>query len=83
MFGLKSDFWQTEIKEGDTHKTAFTCHLGFSEFNTMPFGLASAPSAFSSLMDNVLMGLLLLPIPCATLMTLLSSQKHLKNMSHL
>ena len=36
---LKSGFWQTEIKEGDKDKTAFTCHLGLFEFNTMPFGL--------------------------------------------
>ena len=54
-FDLKSGFWHIEIKEGDKHKTAFTCHLGLFEFNTMSFGLALAPSVFSSLMDNVLM----------------------------
>ena len=53
---LKSGFWQIEIKEGDKHKTAFTCHLRLFEFKTMPFHLASGQSVFSSLMDHVLMG---------------------------
>ena len=52
---LKSGYWQIKIKE-DKPKTAFACHLRLFEFNKMPFGLASAPSVFSALMDKVLMG---------------------------
>ena len=53
---LKSGYWQIKIIEEDKQKTAFACHLGLFEFNKMPFGLASAPSVFSALMDKVLMG---------------------------
>ena len=53
---LKSRVWKIEIEGGDKHKTAFACCLGLFEFNTMPFGFASAQCVFSSLMDNVYMG---------------------------
>ena len=53
---LKSGYWQIEIREEDKEKTAFICHEGLFEFNKMPFGLASAPSVFSALMDKVLAG---------------------------
>lgn len=53
---LKSGYWQIEVNESDKPKTAFTCHMGLFEFNKMPFGIASAPSIFSALMDKVLMG---------------------------
>ncbi|KAJ7996783.1 hypothetical protein DPEC_G00240600 [Dallia pectoralis] len=38
--------------EEDKHKTAFTCPLGFYEFNRMPQGVTNAPSTFQRLMEK-------------------------------
>lgn len=54
VIDLKSGFWQLPVKKEDRPKTAFTCPDGLFEFNTMPFGLISAPASFQRAMDKVL-----------------------------
>ena len=51
---LTKGYWQVPVKESDREKTAFSCHRGLYEFNTMPFGLKGAPATFQRLMTNVL-----------------------------
>lgn len=51
---LTKGYWQVPVKEEDRPKTAFTCHKGLYEFNTMPFGLKGAPATFQRLMTSVL-----------------------------
>lgn len=51
---LRSGYWQIEVEEADRCKTAFVCHQGLYEFNVMAFGLATAPSVFQNLMNEVL-----------------------------
>ncbi len=53
---LKAAYWQIPIHENDKPKTAFICQEGLFEYNSMPFGLANAPSKFQSVMDSVLAG---------------------------
>ncbi len=50
-------YMQVGIKPEDRHKTAFVCSEGLYEFTRMPFGIATAPSWFSKLMDQILCGL--------------------------
>ena len=52
VMDLKSGYYQVELAEEDKHKTAFTCPLGFWEFNRMPQGVTNAPSTFQRLMER-------------------------------
>ena len=51
---LTKGYWQVPVRESDREKTAFRCHRGLFEFNTMPFGLKGAPATFQRLMTSVL-----------------------------
>lgn len=50
-------YWQIPVAPEDQEKTAFITYNGLYEFNTMPFGLTSAPATFQRLMDLILAGL--------------------------
>lgn len=54
---LQSGYWQIEVKESDRPKTAFITRSGLYEYQTLPFGLCSAPSTFQRCMELVLRGL--------------------------
>ena len=49
---LKSGFYQVQMHEDDKEKTAFTCPLGFYEFNKLPQGVTNAPATFQRLMER-------------------------------
>ena len=46
VLDLKSGYYQLPLNPDDRSKTAFVCHRGLFEFNMLPFGLSTAPSAF-------------------------------------
>ena len=51
-FDMKG-FWQIQIRESDTYKTAFTTPFGHYDWNVMPFGLKNAPSEFQNIMNDI------------------------------
>ena len=54
---LRAGYWQTEMDERDSDKTAFVTRRGIFKFKVLSFGLANAPALFQRLMDHVLAGL--------------------------
>lgn len=54
---LKQGYLQIPLEESSLDLTAFVTHEGVFRFRRVPFGLASAPSAFQKIMCQVLAGL--------------------------
>ena len=54
VLDLKSGYYQIPLNAQDRAKTAFVCPFGLFEFNKLPFGLSTAPSAFQEVMTVVL-----------------------------
>ena len=56
MDGL-SECWNVVLDPKAREKTAFTTGKELFKFTVLPFGATNAPSAFSRLMEQVLVGL--------------------------
>lgn len=54
---LNQGFYQVELHPEDRDKTAFSSSQGLYQFTVTPFGLATSPSVFERLMEDVLRGL--------------------------
>ena len=55
---LHAAYWQCNIKPSDRHKTAFTFKTSKFHFCSIPFGISTAPSYFSHVINNVLYDIL-------------------------
>ena len=58
VFDLATGFHHIKMDPKDSYKTAFSTHHRHYEFDRMPSGLKTAPSAFQRLMDLTLTGLI-------------------------
>ena len=54
---LRQGYWQQELDEESSQKTAFVTRRGIFKFNVLAYGLCNAPASFQRLMDMVLNGL--------------------------
>ena len=54
---LRQGYLQVPLDEGSKELTAFSSPSGHWEFNSLPFGLKTAPSCFQSIINTVLTGL--------------------------
>ena len=54
---LRQGYWQQELDEDSSQKTAFVTRRGIFKFNVLAYGLCNAPASFQRLMDMVLNGL--------------------------
>ena len=61
---LASAYHQCEIEPRDTHKTAFTFKNSKWEYQTIPFGLKTAPAFFSRLISDTLFDLIGTEVIC-------------------
>ena len=50
---LNSGFWQVGLRSEDREKTAFATFLGLFHFTVIPFGLATVPSTFERLVEDI------------------------------
>ena len=51
---LRAGYYQIPLDESSKEKTAFTSPEGHREFNSLPFGVQSAPGAFQRVVNTVL-----------------------------
>jgi hypothetical protein len=51
---LAFGFWQVQVRDQDTHKTAFQTLGGLMEWVAMPFGPCNAPATFQRMMNDIL-----------------------------
>lgn len=49
-----SGYWQVPMDEDSVEKTGFVCRQGTFAWNVMPFGLTSAPSTYTRMMEKLL-----------------------------
>ena len=56
--GLRWEYNNVQVKEGDKWKAAFTTHLGVFEPVVMYFGLTNLPATFQAMMNNILRDLI-------------------------
>ena len=55
---LAMGYHQVEVRPEDREMTAFNTPYGLFQYNVMPFGLATAPATFMTLMTIVFSGML-------------------------
>ena len=51
---LTRGFWQIPVEQNSKQYTAFTTHMGFYEWNVMPFGLINSTATFTKMMRKIL-----------------------------
>ena len=68
---LAHSYLQVPLEEGSKEYTTIATHKGLFRYNRSPFGIASAPAIFQSVMDNLLQGI---PHACAYLDDILVTQ---------
>ena len=77
----KLDFLQIPLDNASRRLVMITTHKGLFEYTRLPFGIASAPSIFQRIMENLLQGI---PRVCVYLDDILVSgateQEHLANL---
>jgi hypothetical protein len=54
VFDSTDGYHQQRLREGDSHKTAFTCHVGQFEYTRVPQGLKNAPRYYNQAMSTML-----------------------------
>ena len=79
---LSHAYLQVPLDEASCHLATINTHKGLFEYTRLPFGIASAPSIFQRIMENLLQGI---PRVCVYLDDILvtgaTEQEHLANLA--